>query len=159
MKKILTIFLLMVSCATQADTMAHYVAVTNQLPQMEMKADPKSQSWARSARSILTLTNESIAETLMQANELASTQGSPLFCLPPSISLNSITLKGIILKTYNEISSQQSDKANMTVSQVAALGVMKTYPCQASASNTMPAQLNTALPQSAEHMDALVGSP
>ena len=71
-------FLLILLCCfckgLLADTMEHYMAIAEQLPQMEMKADPKSQSWARSARSVLTLTHESIAETLLEANEAAMRQ-------------------------------------------------------------------------------------
>ncbi|WP_370569075.1 phosphatase [Legionella sp. PL877] len=104
--------------------------ISNNIPQMEIKADPQAQAWARSARSVLIITDESIAETLLQANELAKAQGKALFCLPPGTALNAITLNGIILQTYREISSQQSDKDKMTVSQVAWLGVTKKYPCQ-----------------------------
>lgn len=125
---------LLSSFFTHADTMDHYMNISNQIPQMEMKADPQAQAWARSARSVLIITNESIAETLLQANEQAKTQGKPLFCLPPSATLNAITLNGIILQTYKDISSQQSDKDKMTVSQIAFLGVTKTWPCDTNAS-------------------------
>nr|WP_084273785.1 phosphatase [Legionella fairfieldensis] len=114
--------------------------ISNNIPQMEMKADPQAQAWARSARNVLSINDESIAETLIQANELAKSQGKPLFCLPPNVTLNSVTLNGIILQTYKEISSQQSDKDKMTVSQVAWLGVTKNYPCQPQ-QNTNPAEM------------------
>lgn len=113
-----------------ADTMEHYMGISNQIPQMEMKADPQAQTWARSARNVLIITNESIAETLLQANELAKNEGHPLFCLPAGVTLSANLLNDIILKTYRELSSQQSDKDKMTVSQMAWLGVNKTYPCQ-----------------------------
>jgi len=128
--------LLFASFWVQADTMEHYMGISNQIPQMEMKADPQAQTWARSARNVLIITNESIAETLLQANELAKNQGNPLFCLPAGVTLNANTLNDIILKTYKELSSQQSDKNKMTVSQMAWLGVNKSYPCKASAPNT-----------------------
>ncbi|ARG98926.1 phosphatase [Legionella micdadei] len=104
--------------------------ISNNIPQMEMKADAQSQAWARSARNVLIITSESIAETLTQANELAKSQGRPLFCLPSNVNLDAATLNSLILKTYKEIPSQQSDKDKMTVSQIAWLGVTKTYPCQ-----------------------------
>lgn len=113
-----------------ADTMDHYMNISNNIPQMEMKADPQAQAWARSARNVLIIADESIAETLTQANELAKSKGSPLFCLPVGTSLSATSLNEIILQTYREISSQQSDKDKMTVSQVAWLGVTKRYPCQ-----------------------------
>lgn len=130
MRTLIIPFLLLYSFCTQADTMEHYMNISNSIPQMEMKADPQAQAWARSARNVLIITDESIAETLTQANELAKAQGKPLFCLPQGTTLNAITLNGIILQTYREISSQQSDKDKMTVSQVAWLGVTKKYPCQ-----------------------------
>lgn len=125
---ICTLFLLP-SFFANADTIDHYVSISNQIPQMEMKADPQAQAWARSARSVLTVTTESIAETLMQANEQAKSQGRSLFCLPPGVTLNAATLNDLILQTYRNISSQQSDKDKMTVSQIAWIGVGKTWPC------------------------------
>lgn len=130
-----------------ADTIDHYVNIANNIPQMEMKADPQAQAWARSARNVLTITSETVAETLMQANELAKTQGRPLFCLPNGVSLNAVTLNGIIMQTYNDISSQQSDKDKMTVSQVAWLGVAKAYPCKGQSN----------LPQAIQHVGGLSG--
>ncbi|MFJ1268909.1 phosphatase [Legionella lytica] len=113
-----------------ADTIRNYMDIANNIPQMEMKADPQAQAWARSARHVLMITSESIQETLIQANETAKSQGHPVFCLPPSVQLSPITLNELIQQTYNEISSQQSDKDSMTVSQVAWLGITKKYPCQ-----------------------------
>lgn len=133
------------SIGVQADTIDHYVNIANTIPQMEMKADPQAQAWARSARNVLNITSETVAETLIQANELAKTRGRPLFCLPTGVSLNAVTLNGIIMQTYNEISSQQSDKDKMTVSQVAWLGVAKAYPCKG----------QTTLPQAIQHVGAL----
>jgi hypothetical protein len=130
--------------------MDHYMNISNQIPQMEMKADPQAQTWARSARNVLIITNESIAETLMQANELAKAQGHPLFCLPAGVTLNAMTLDGIIHQTYRELSSQQSDKDKMTVSQMAWLGVSKTYPCQAPAAPLV----NASMPQLMQHGSA-----
>lgn len=134
MRLIPGLLLLLTSFVTSADTMDHYMEISNQIPQMEMKADPQSQAWVRSARSILVITNESIAETLIQANEQAKAQGAPLFCLPQGTVLNAATLNDIILKTYRDISSQQSDKDRMTVSQIARLGTIKTWPCKQQAS-------------------------
>ena len=115
-----------------ADTINNYMNIANNIPQMEIKADPQAQAWARSARHVLTITCESIAETLIQANESAKTLGRPLFCLPPGKQLNSIVMNELIQQTYKEISSQRSDKDLMTVSQVALLGVSKQFPCQQS---------------------------
>lgn len=125
------IFLFFVLSANAwADTMDHFMNIANSIPQMEMKADPQSQAWARSARTVLILTSESIAETLTLTNETAKQQGAPLYCLPPSLQLSAAMINDLIQKTYREISSQQSDKDKMTVSQVALLGLKKQYPCQ-----------------------------
>lgn len=118
-----------------ADTIKNYMNIANNIPQMEVKADPQAQAWARSARHVLTITCESIEETITQANELAKRQGKPIFCLPPGVQLNSLTLNELIQQTYKEISSQQSDKDSMTVSQVAWLGVSKQYPCDTNNTN------------------------
>jgi hypothetical protein len=113
-----------------ADTINNYMSIANNIPQMEIKADAQAQAWARSAHHVLTITCESIAETLTQANEIAKSQGKPIYCLPQGVELNPITLNELIQQTYKEISSQQSDKDTMTVSQVALLGISKHYPCQ-----------------------------
>jgi hypothetical protein len=113
-----------------ADTINNYMNIANNIPQMEIKADAQAQAWARSARHVLNITCESIAETLIQTNEIARSQGKPLFCLPPGKQLNSITMNELIQQTYKEISSQRSDKDTMTVSQIALLGVSKQFPCQ-----------------------------
>lgn len=136
MRSWLILGLMLHSVLAMADTMSHYMNISNQIPKMEMKADPQSQLWARSARNILTITNESIAETLTQANELAKSRGAPLFCLPSGVTLNAVTLNDLILKTYQNLSSQQSDKDKMTISQIAWLGVTKAYPCSNPANNS-----------------------
>jgi len=121
---------LIAAAVSQADTIDHFMNISNNIPKMQMKADPQSQAWARSARDVLAITTETVAETLLQANELATGQGRPLFCLPPGVTLNGLTMNSVIVNTYNQISSQKSDKDKMTVSQVAWLGVSKTYPCK-----------------------------
>lgn len=117
------------SSLVQADTIDHYMRIVHTVPKMAMRADPRSQAWARSARNILILTSESIGESLTLANETATRQGSPLFCLPPGVRLNGVMLNELIQQTYRDISSRQSDKDKMTVSQVALIGVTKVYPC------------------------------
>lgn len=116
--------------SVSADTMDNYMNIYNSISQMEIKAEPQAQAWARSARNILIITNESIAETLLQANEIAKTKGQALFCLPPAITLDATNLGQIILEAYRNISSQQTDKNMMTISQVAWIGVITKYPCQ-----------------------------
>lgn len=128
-----------------ADTINNYMNIANNIPKMEIKADPQAQAWARSARHVLNITCESIAETLMQANETSTSQGKPLFCLPVGTQLNSITLNDLIQQTYKELTSQSGDKNTMTVSQIALLGVSKQYPCQQSAVTNQMAHVAAAL--------------
>ncbi len=128
--KVISILMLLAAGIAQADTIDHYMNIASQIPKMEMKADPQAQTWARSARNVLIITSETIAETLMQANELAKKQGKPLFCLPTDAAFNAVIMDNLIQQTYNQLSSQQSDKDKMTVSQVAWLGVSQRFPCQ-----------------------------
>jgi hypothetical protein len=148
MKSLIFTSALALASLAQADTIDNYMNISSNIPQMELKADQQAQTWARSARNVLLITSESIAETLVQANELAKNQGSPLFCLPQDSPLDAEMLNSIIVQTYKDISSQQSDKDKMTVSQVAWLGVQKKYPCQHKengAANAAPeAQKNTS---------------
>ena len=125
----MTAGLLCITHPAFTDTIGRYINIANNIPKMEMKADKQAHTWARSARTVLNLTSESIAETLMLANQTAKEQGSPLFCMPSGIALNALSLNEIIQQTYHEISSQESDKNNMTVSQVALMGVTRKYPC------------------------------
>lgn len=121
--------LMAVACGAHADTMDHYMEIVSNIPKMEVKADGQAQVWAKSARNVLTLTGESIAESLVLANQIAAKQGSPLFCLPNTVTLNGDMLNNLIQETYQNLSSQASDKAKMTVSQVALLGLSEAYPC------------------------------
>lgn len=127
--RFLFLSLSLVCSSLYADTINNYMNIANNIPQMEIKADSQAQAWARSARHVITITCESIAETLMEANEVANKQGKPFFCLPAGVQLNSFVLNEIIQQTYKELSSQQSDKDKMTISQIAWLGVSKKYPC------------------------------
>lgn len=127
--RFLALGLLFICNGLFADTIDNYMNIANNIPQMEIKADPQAQAWARSARYVLTVTCESIAETILQANETAKNQGKPIFCLPQGVQLSSQVLNDLIQQTYKELSSQQSDKNKMTVSQIAWMGVSKRYPC------------------------------
>ncbi|MFI4963210.1 MAG: phosphatase [Legionellales bacterium] len=143
----LLLCLALLSNCLHADTINNYMNITNNIPQMEMKADPQAQAWARSAHHVIIITCESIAETMLQANETATNQGKPAFCLPLGVTLNPALLDGIIQQTYRDLSSQQSDKDKMTVSQVAWLGISKKYPCEH----------NTAMNAGLAHMESELG--
>lgn len=140
----LFVLLLILSAQVYSDTIDHYINIANNIPKMEVKADPQSQAWARSARNILALTNESIYESLTLANESATRAGHPLFCLPIDVQLTPQDLNDLIQQTYMEISSQEANKNKMTVSQVALQGMAKRYPCK-SQQNLQLTQFNQAL--------------
>ena len=125
---------------TFADTIDHYMNIANNIPQMEMKADAQSQAWARSARTVLTLTCDGITDSLILANETAKQHGQPLFCLATGTQISPEMLNGMIQQTYRELNTPQAEKDKMTVSNVALLGMQKQYPCAAAAA---PAQTPT----------------
>jgi hypothetical protein len=115
--------------AAHADNIVRYMDIAQTIPNREMKADAQSQAWARSARNVLHLTNESIAETLLSANSAAKEQGSPLFCLPSGKTLTAKSLGRLIQAFAAELSPAALEKQPMTVSQVALLSVQQRYPC------------------------------
>ncbi|PJD96221.1 MAG: phosphatase [Legionella sp.] len=129
MRLFFTLILWTCAYSSIADTIDNYMKIANNIPSMEMKADAQAQAWARSARHVLNITSESIAETLIHTNDIATQQGNPLFCLKQGNQLTPVIMNDIIQRTYKNLSSQQSDKNKMTVSQVALLGVSKQYPC------------------------------
>jgi hypothetical protein len=118
-----------------ADTIERYMNIANNIPKMEMKADPEAQTWVRSARNVLNLTSEAIVETLTLVNASAAQQGHALFCVPADAPLNAARLNHLIQETYHQITSPSSEKDNMTVSEVALLGLTQKYPCQAQGNN------------------------
>ncbi len=132
MRNLIGLMLLGLSSLNHADTIGRYINIANNIPKMEIKADKQAHTWARSARTILSLTSESIAETLILTNARANENGTPLFCLPAGITLNALLLNEVIQQTYRDISSQESDKNNMTVSEVAFIGITQKYPCAGS---------------------------
>lgn len=118
---------------TNADTIEHYMNIANSIPRMEMKADSESQAWARSARNVLLLTCDSIADTLLLTNETAKQKGYPIFCMPNSGKIDPSYLNNLIQKTYKELND--NNKNTKTVSEIALLGISKEYPCQKSIFN------------------------
>lgn len=120
--------------------------IAENIPKMEMKADEDAQVWVRSARNILNLTCESIAETLIAANKSATEQGHPLFCLnADGQNLQPASLNTLIQKTYREMLTPKDVKDNLTVSEVALMGLMQTYPCGTSrAAVSAPSPLTNA---------------
>lgn len=123
------LFILTLPLVTNADTMEHYLGIVNNIPKMEIRADVQAQMWAKSARNVLLLTCESVAESLAIANDTAKQQHTPLFCLPATVTLNGNLIQNMLPQTYQDIASTDRDKTKMTVSEVALLGLSNTYPC------------------------------
>jgi hypothetical protein len=147
MRKYFVIFcFISVSFAGYTDTIERYMNIVENIPKMEMKADSDAQIWVRSARNILNLTCESIAETLIASNKAATERGKPLFCLSTDKELDPTFLNTLIQKTYTQLSAPKEVKDNMTVSEVALTGLMQQFPC-ASPGATAPTHSSTTLNQ------------
>jgi hypothetical protein len=112
------------------DNIENYMNIATQIPQMQLKADPKAQSWAKSAQNVLLVSSESIAESIRFMNQKASDKGIPFFCSPPGEDISPALVDAVIQQTYKELSSQSSQVLNMTVSEVALIGLQKKYPCK-----------------------------
>lgn len=112
-----------------ADTVAGYMSIAENLPRMEMKADAESQAWSRSARNVLLLTCETVWDGLKAANQTASQQGKPLFCPPANKNLSAEEMLDMINDTYREMSLSDSEKSQMSIAQLAFLGLQKKYKC------------------------------
>lgn len=130
-KNVGILFAFSIASNVNADTIDHYMNIVTNLPQMEMKADSDSQAWARSARNILMLTSETIAESLLLANAEATKKGIPLFCPPPGEKISNSSVNEIIKNAYTTMPSNEiNNRNNMTVSQVALVGLQKEFPCK-----------------------------
>lgn len=127
MKLFINFVLLLMTPLCFADSIGHYMNIANNIPKMELKADSESQAWARSARNVLLLTSDSIADTLILANDNAKQNGHPLFCMPNNQKIDPAFLNDIIQKTYREMND--TNKNQKTVSEIALIGITKQYPC------------------------------
>lgn len=133
-RSVLGVVLAIATCQISwSDSIANYQHISQSIPKMEIKADEQSQAWARSARHVLTITNESIAETLVAMNEEATKQGQPFFCLPKNQLLDAQNLGRLLEKA----SQNQFPNNKTTVSQIALEMVKKKYPCRISKHDTV----------------------
>lgn len=120
---------ILVNTCVCADTIEHYMNIANNIPKMSMKADAKAQAWAKSARNILTLTGETIAESLLLANQLAEKNKHPLFCPPKNYNPSGEDISQLIQQAYKNTSKQLNAKQNISVSEFALVSLQKKYPC------------------------------
>ena len=144
----LIILLVLISNLAQADKIKNYIEISSSIPQMELKADPHSQSWARSARNIITSTDETILQTAVLMNSLSAKQGKPLFCFSNNTKIDNKTIDTIIKNTYRDLVAQgKANVNNMSVSEVAVIGIANKYPCTAAQNNdNKQAQQKTITP-------------
>lgn len=126
LRKMILLLFILCPTITLADTLAKYAAIAKNIPTMEMKADQQSQAWARSARSVLAVTDEAIAQSIVAMNKIAEKNGGPLICVPPETTLDRDIVHNILAK---RIQAMQPDDANLTISQVVIGELSDQYPC------------------------------
>lgn len=148
------ILLCLLSRTLQADTVGHYMEISGNIPRMEMKADPESQAWARSARNVILLTGESIWESLKAANEINTSAGKPLFCMSNPNQINAEAMTDLIQSTYEQLQMNEQEKFGLTVAQLGLMALQQKYPCSGvnEHSNAPSVTINTRSPSTIAQM-------
>lgn len=113
-----------------ADTLGKYAAIAKNIPSMELKADAQSQAWARSARSVLSVTDEAIAQSVVAMNIIALKNGKPLICAPADVKINTEMVHTLLTK---RIANMQLDDTNKNISSVVVTILTEQYPCNQTA--------------------------
>ena len=138
MKKICLLLVgALISSTTMADTIGKYAGIAKSIPSARLKADPKSQAWARSAQSILEITEETVAQTIEATQNIAVRNHSPLFCLPKGQKVDNQLVHSILDQAATNISNIDH---NTSISEVVVSQLSSHYPCQGrqkASSNTM----------------------
>ena len=129
MKKWGIVLISLLAFSGYTDTVQNYMQISANIPAMELKPNPKAQAWARSARDILLSTDETIVETVLAMNRLASEKGTPFFCLPENVELNPKAMDLLIQETYKARMKASNKVQAMPVSEVAVFGLLERYPC------------------------------
>lgn len=124
--KLFCLFLLVISYGTYADTIGKYAKIAKSIPEMSLKADPKAQAWMRSAQSVLAITDETVAQTIMAMNNVAKAQGHPLICLAESQTIDGSMVHNILAE---KIKGDVDENAPETISSIVTEELIKTYPC------------------------------
>jgi hypothetical protein len=124
--KLSCLILLMWMNLCSADTIGKYAKIAKSIPEMSLKADPQAQAWMRSAKSILAITDETVAQTVVAMNQLAKSQGRPLICLPDSKKIDGDTVHEILA---SKIAGDVDENAPETISSIVTQELVKTYPC------------------------------
>ena len=132
MKRLIFLMLAIIHQPLYADKIIKFINVANTIPRMEMKPDANSQAWAKSARNILLLTAESIWESLYSANQANAQAGTPLFCIANQEDINAEQMTDLIKETYQHLSMSDDEKNQLSVAQVALMGLQQKYGCSTS---------------------------
>lgn len=149
MKKYIICLLILWHTTLFADTLGKYASIARNIPSMELKADAQSQAWARSARSVLGVTDEAIAQSVVAMNLLALKNGTALICYPPETKIDTPMIHTILAK---HIASMPADDANRSISEVVVTILTNQYPCHQMAKNRI--NLPPFTIQRIHHIDA-----
>ena len=127
LKKFLVFILLGACNIAQADTIGKYAGIAKGIPQASLKADPQSQAWARSARSILEVTEETIAQTIQSVQSFAAKRNIQVFCLPAGMKIDNSLIHQILERSITNLSAAE---ANKNISEVVTEQLETQYPCK-----------------------------
>ncbi len=124
--KCITAMLLLVTLNSHADTIGKYIGIAKSIPQARLKADPRAQAWAHSARTVLTVTDETIAQTIIAMQGLAKKHKLSLFCLPQGKSINTALINQLLTGIA---AAPNIIDPNKTISEVVVEQLSQDYPC------------------------------
>lgn len=136
MKKLILTILLACITNSYADTLGKYASIANGIPPMQLKADEKSQAWARSAISILAVTDETIAQTILAMNELAKKSDQPIICPSASTGIDGDTIHALLKEIMLKMNTEDAQR---NISEVVAKQLAVKYPCKNSQEAKFPA--------------------
>ena len=117
---------LMLTISANADTIGRYAQIVKSIPQATLKADPKSQAWAHSARTILAVAEESITETIVAIQKLSDKTKKPLFCLKDDTKITTELIHKILEQKVEGLIKAEE---NNSLSEVVIDNIMLTFPC------------------------------
>lgn len=153
MKRFIFLILVILHQPLYADKIIKFMNVANSIPRMEMKPDANSQAWAKSARNILLLTAESIWESLYSANQANTQAGAALFCVAKQEDMNAEQMTDLIKDTYQHLSMSDDEKNQLSVAQVALIGLQQKYGCNSTGNRSQPfVQVRSKSPSLAQKM-------
>lgn len=110
-----------------ADTLASYMDIEKQIPQMQLKADPKAHAWARSAKKIILMHDDAVCDSVNEMNLLAEAKGEAIFCMPNGEKVSSSQLHELILAYSNKV--PEGERKDISVAKVAILALKDRYSC------------------------------